>query len=139
MRRFLSALALGAVLACASGASAQNRPIVVGYTTTVYNASVGAAWTQVARATLDDVPIGPYGATASGDVISYLKVVNTHATQTLRVRFAHDAAAGASDGDLVRAGEAATYSLYGQRVVEVSLYGSGAATTGVVAVTWSKP
>lgn len=126
------------LLLLAAPAVAQNRPAVVGHTTSVYNASIGAAWTQVALATLDDVTIGPY-AVASGDVISYLMVENTHATQTLRVRFAHDGAAAATAGVLVPAGAMRSFSLYGQKVVEVSLYGSGAATTGVVTATWSRP
>lgn len=115
-----------------------SRPAVTGHTTSVYDISVGAAWSDVALATLDDITIGAYPV-GSTDVIAYLSVENTHATQTLRVRWKAAGAAGANDGVLVPALSFRSFSLYGQNAVLLSFYGSGAATTGVATMTWSRP
>ncbi len=141
MRRLLAALAfsatLGLVLVSMPASAPAQRPPVVGSAVSIYNASVGSAWTQVARAALDDITIGPYSV-GSTDVFSCVRVEMTHATQTLRVRFSHNVAAGATEGELVPAGIGGFrfWCLYGLNVSEISLYGSGAATTagGAVAI-----
>jgi len=136
----LAAMGLALCLAPSSAAAQAIRPPLAGGAVSIYNASIGAAWTQVARSTLDDVTIGP-NSVGSTDVIACVRVEMTHATQTMRVRFSHNGAAGATEGDLVPAGVGGfrSWCLYGLGVSEISLYGSGAATTAVVTVIWTRP
>lgn len=113
-------------------------PLMTGKATSVYNISEGAAWGDKALADLSALVISPR-AVASTDRMTYLMIENTHATQNLRVRFKTGVGAAATDGTLIPALSMRAFSLTGQLVEILSIYGSGAATTGVATIVWGNP
>ena len=100
----------------------------------VYQASVGAAWVDVASAAFDSLVLA--GKVGVGSPMLEVTVVNTHLAQILYVLLRTSAAEATTAALPVQAGGVVTIptrlSARGSAVVSISLQGSGATTTGYV-------
>lgn len=131
--RFLLALVCGlalgtALVAAPAVAQAPSRPLVQAHVAGEYDVSQGSSWTDLTATSFT----ATNRALAAGDCFVSIMVANTHATQSLRVLLRANAGEAATVGHLVPAGATRSYEIWGAGSATISIYGSGAATTGAI-------
>lgn len=133
MKRLALLLAL---LSTPALAQAPSRPPIACASPVIYNANVGAAWTDVAPA--DWTSIGPYAATSASRFVD-IYFFNRHATQVLYVILRPNQGEATTLALPVRAGTGIGLSQWGSNIGTISLQGSGAATTADLIGCMVKP
>lgn len=133
---FAGAFALAPIVASLPTQSEANstRPDVVGTQIGGYTVSQGSSWSTLTSASFFDMTstAGVAAALPASRYFTEVHACNTHATQTLYLALAalNGVIPGTANRIPVGPGACKTIPVYGVWTLSISIYGSGAATTG---------
>ena len=129
---------LAAILAGPRSAAAQapSRPAVVCHKVGHLAISQNVGWTDRAPTAFSAVTVRALAAT---DQVSWVTIVNTHATQHLYLLLRASAAEATTAAIEIRAGASFTLDLWGLGVATIATNASGAATTGRITICTAVP